>query len=306
MQLMAELSLHVNMMALVSNPNPRDVFVVHGRNIAARDAMFAFLRALGLCPIEWSTAISATGSGSPYIGEALDAAFTMAQAVVVLMTPDDIAYLQREHASSDEDPELTPTPQARPNVLFEAGMAMGRHPDRTILVELGALRPFSDVGGRHVVRIDNSAEKRNALAQRLRDSGCDVSTSASDWLGTGNAGDFTPPPAPSGPVGRRRPSTGAVKRRHLDARYWARGGGRDTVQITNTGSEDVFDLRSTNTNKFHGHLSDLEVTRLPVSKTASLHAMQASGAPDSWDLVVTGRTESGEEFTESLYLDLNQ
>lgn len=290
----------------MSDPSPRDVFVVHGRNIAARDAMFAFLRALGLHPIEWSTAISATGSATPYIGQALDAAFEMAQAVVVLMTPDDIAYLQRDHASSDEDPELTPTPQARPNVLFEAGMAIGRHPDRTILVELGSLRPFSDVGGRHVVRIDNSPEKRNALAQRLEDAGCDVQKSASDWLGTGTAGNFTPPSPPSGPVGRRRPNSTPVKRSHLDARYWGRGGGRDTVQVTNVGTEDLFDLRSTNTNKFHGHLSDLEVARLPPGKTASLNALQASGAPDTWDLIVTGRTEGGEEFTESLYLDLNQ
>jgi len=55
--------------------NAKRVFVVHGRNLGARDAMFGFLRAIGLEPIEWSTAISATGSASPYIGQALDAAF---------------------------------------------------------------------------------------------------------------------------------------------------------------------------------------------------------------------------------------
>jgi predicted nucleotide-binding protein len=60
----------------------RTVFVVHGRNQAARKAMFAFLRAVGLNPLEWSEAIALTGSGSPYIGDILEAAFSRAQAVV--------------------------------------------------------------------------------------------------------------------------------------------------------------------------------------------------------------------------------
>lgn len=84
--------------------NAKKVFVVHGRNVGARDAMFGFLRAIGLEPIEWSSAISATGSASPYIGQALDAAFELAQAVVVLLTPDDVAYLRPEYANGDDDP----------------------------------------------------------------------------------------------------------------------------------------------------------------------------------------------------------
>ena len=62
--------------------------------------------------------------------------------------------------------------QARPNVLFEAGMAMGCSQSRTILVELGNLRPFSDVGGRHTIRINNSSQRRQELAQRLQAAGC--------------------------------------------------------------------------------------------------------------------------------------
>lgn len=45
----------------------REVFVVHGRNGAARDAMFTFLRALELHPLEWSELVNTTGQGSPYI-----------------------------------------------------------------------------------------------------------------------------------------------------------------------------------------------------------------------------------------------
>ncbi|MFZ1007623.1 MAG: hypothetical protein WAN65_12350, partial [Candidatus Sulfotelmatobacter sp.] len=44
----------------------RKVFVVYGRNIAARDAMFAFLRALDLDPLEWSAIVHETGKASPF------------------------------------------------------------------------------------------------------------------------------------------------------------------------------------------------------------------------------------------------
>jgi hypothetical protein len=37
-------------------------------------------------------------------------------------------------------------------VLFEAGLAMGRHPRKTVLVQVGKSKPFSDVDGRHMVR----------------------------------------------------------------------------------------------------------------------------------------------------------
>lgn len=63
------------------HPDPRRVFVVHGRNLAARDAMFSFLRAVGLQPIEWSQAVAMTGEASPYVGTILDAAFGAAQAI---------------------------------------------------------------------------------------------------------------------------------------------------------------------------------------------------------------------------------
>lgn len=164
------------------------VFVVHGRNQRARNALFAFLRTIGLRPLEWNEAVQATGKPTPYIGEILDAAFTQAGAVVVLMTPDDEARLREPFRSPNDPPHETElTGQARPNVLFEAGMAMGRNTDRTILVELGSLRPFSDVSGLHVIRMDNSSQRRQELAQRLESAGCPVNLDGIDWH---TAGDF--------------------------------------------------------------------------------------------------------------------
>lgn len=60
--------------------DPRKVFVIHGRNEPARKGLFAFLRSIGLEPMEWSQALAMTGKGSPYIGEVLNVAFGAAQA----------------------------------------------------------------------------------------------------------------------------------------------------------------------------------------------------------------------------------
>jgi predicted nucleotide-binding protein len=169
----------------VSEADPRKVMVVHGRDEEARRAMFDFLRALGLAPQEWSALVAETGSAAPYVGQVLTAAFKIAKAVVVLFTPDDESWLKEELRQPDDPPEETqPTPQARPNVLFEAGMALGVHPDRTVLVELGKLRPFSDIYGRHVVRVNHTEKPLKEIASRLKTAGCDVDESGSDWAAT--------------------------------------------------------------------------------------------------------------------------
>jgi predicted nucleotide-binding protein len=169
----------------------RTVFVVHGRNESARKALYIFLRSIGLAPIEWPQALAMTGQASPYIGDVLDVALNTAQAVVVLLTPDEIASLRPEYADGEGDPEVTPAAQSRPNVLFEAGLALGRAPDRTVIAELGTVRRFSDIAGRHVVRLSNSVASRQQLALRLQTAGCSVDLTGTDWH---TAGDFSAPP----------------------------------------------------------------------------------------------------------------
>jgi len=174
-------------------PTPNSVFVVHGRDNAARNAMFTFLRAVGVKPIEWTAAVAMSKKAAPYVGEILDAAFARARAIVVLMTPDDLAQLRPDLLlPSDKPYERTLTGQARPNVLFEAGMAFATHPDRTVMVQLGNVREFSDVAGRHVVHMSNEYSKRQELATKLRNAGCDVDTAGTDWV---DAGDFVDPQA---------------------------------------------------------------------------------------------------------------
>lgn len=171
----------------------KTVFVIHGRDKVARQAVFDFLRAIGLHPIEWNEALAATGRGAPYLGDVLDQVLGTGAAVIVLQTPDDEVRLKAEHAKGEDDPDLVVHGQARPNVIFEAGMAFARRPDVTVIVEFGKVRPFTDIGGRYIVRLDNTPEMKNRLAGLLRTVGCAVNTSGSDWLRV----DLTPP-APKG------------------------------------------------------------------------------------------------------------
>ena len=154
-----------------------------------RRSLFDFLRALGLKPLEWEKVVLMTKKTNPYIGEILDNTMAKVQAVIVLFSPDDEARLRPEFLTRTDGPsERQLRGQPRPNVLFEAGLALGRHPDKTILVEVGKLRKFSDIAGRHVARLSNEYSKRNDLANRLENLGCKVDKQGTDWT---KAGDFT-------------------------------------------------------------------------------------------------------------------
>lgn len=286
----------------------RKVFVVHGRNGQARNAMFTFLRALGLQPIEWSQARAATGKASPYIGEILDSAFSEAQAVLVLMTPDEITYLRSEYQSGPDDPESSPAPQARPNVLFEAGMAMGRDADRTVLVELGRVRPFSDVAGRHAVRLHEGPEGRQDIAQRLLTAGCAVDMSGSDWL---CAGDFSAPPAPGLPLGKRLPSSSQPHTVKIDVRWHDRGDSRlGGLEILNLGREPLYELNvevpgpgDEERGYFKLMSEGLPIPRLPAGKGHTLRAHTQD--LEYCDVLVTARTEAGEICRDEIFVSLN-
>lgn len=163
----------------------RKVFVVYGRDERLRNSLFQFLRALGLEPLEWNQLIKLTGKGSPYVGDILRSGFEFAQAILVLLSPDEGATLRKDLQSEPSDAGTFPQP--RPNVMVEAGMALGINEDRTILVQIGSVRRITDLEGRHTVHLDGSPDKRNALAQRLEDAGCQVQRVGTDWL---NVGDF--------------------------------------------------------------------------------------------------------------------
>ncbi|GGL86558.1 hypothetical protein GCM10009706_26580 [Curtobacterium citreum] len=283
-----------------STTDPRKVFVIHGRNDSARRGLFDFLRAVGLDPIEWAEALALTGSASPYIGDVLDHAFGVAQAVVVLQTPDDVAHLHESLAERADDPETQPQMQPRPNVLFEAGMAMGRSPERTVLVELGHIKSFSDVHGRHSVRLNNTVGKRQDLANRLLTAGCAVKLTGTDWH---EAGDLTPPASPGNglPLGKKLPSSATNGEPRLSATLRVRGGNKlSDIIVTNHGPGDVYDLNVQPEDEgqhFYREDGVLPVPRLPAGKSVVAlqrmpPALTESYAP-YFTLRISGKTADG-------------
>ncbi|HSZ28152.1 MAG TPA: TIR domain-containing protein, partial [Pseudonocardiaceae bacterium] len=161
--------------------NRKAVMVIYGHDLQAKDALFDWLRAIGLQPREWNQLITGTGAASPYIGQVLDHAFEQAQAVIALFTPDEHVL---PAGAAPGDPDIWRL-QARPNVLIEAGMALVTHPARTVLVLLGPQELPSDLAGRHYIRLSPAdPAPLHDLASRLQRAGCDTDTTGTDWLKT--------------------------------------------------------------------------------------------------------------------------
>ncbi|GII65287.1 hypothetical protein Skr01_53720 [Sphaerisporangium krabiense] len=167
----------------------KNVFVVHGRDEPVRQAVFTFLRALDLRPLQWEDLVKMTGKPSPFLGEVVAQSMLLAQAVVVVMTPEDVVHLHPDlYEPQESSAEARRALQARPNVLLELGMALAVHPDRTLIMLIGDQRPVTDLGGRNYVRVTGTPDFRVKIANRLRLAGCPVDTTGTDWL---TAGDFT-------------------------------------------------------------------------------------------------------------------
>jgi predicted nucleotide-binding protein len=168
---------------------PNSVFLVAGRDNAIVSAVMTFLRSMQIGVLEWEQAVQRTGRPNPYVGDVVETGMSIAGATLVLLTPDDITQLREDLLLEDDSAEeRTPRGQARPNVFYEAGFADSLGRDRTIIVEAGPVKPFSDIAGRHLVRLDGSAGSRNALAGRLKAAGLTPDLSGRDWL---TAGDIT-------------------------------------------------------------------------------------------------------------------
>ncbi len=168
------------------------VFVVHGRDTKLRDAMYEFLGALGLKAQEWGHAIrSVRGKGgNPYINDAVTKIMDQAQAIIVVLSPDDEAKLKDQFVVKHErGTEGKLQGQARPNVIFETGIAIGAHHKKTVIVRIGTVKPFTDIGGMHILHLSGTDSSRHELANRLKDLGCEIDRDGDHWL---RAGDFRP------------------------------------------------------------------------------------------------------------------
>jgi predicted nucleotide-binding protein len=137
----------------------RKVFVVHGRDDAAKNEVALFLRAIGLDPI----ILHMRPNGGRHLltkfrEESEGAAFT-----VVLMTPDDEGGL----AGTAER-----QPRARQNVVFELGFFIGKlGPGSVAALLKDAVEKPSDFEGIAYIAFDSGGSWKTLLARELNHVG---------------------------------------------------------------------------------------------------------------------------------------
>lgn len=166
----------------------RRVFVVRGRDEEVYQALSHFLNALDLRVVSWDEASTKAGGGTPHTLDIVRAGIELADAVIVLMTPDDLGHVKGEFYNHERDhpQEAKETGQARQNVVFEAGWAMALGQDQVILVRVGAVRPLSDIDGLNYVWLSNDISSRRQLITRLRNCGLDVHDNHDGWREAGD------------------------------------------------------------------------------------------------------------------------
>jgi predicted nucleotide-binding protein len=201
----------------VTQRDPKRVFVVYGRNQPACDAVVHFLRTLKLNPTPFSEVIGRAGPSS-YVGDAIKKGMAESQAIVVLFTPDEEATLIYGQLPGDKAVDGG-RQQARPNVIFEAGMAIGAHEEHTILVTLGAhAELFSDILGRHILRLNNSSDKRDEFRVKLTHAGCDIDKDATGLHNPSLSGDFEACVRVPPTIKLKRSAKGSEKRAGTDTK----------------------------------------------------------------------------------------
>jgi len=149
----------------------KKIFIIYGRDIEAYRALTRFVKALGLDVLHFENAAESLGP-APFVTDVVFRAIETADAIIALFTPDEHAALYSPTSSNAALAEHDEARwQARPNVIFEAGIALGSRREHTILATLGAdVQLFSDVNGKHFVRLDaldGKAQLRNRLIRIL-------------------------------------------------------------------------------------------------------------------------------------------
>jgi predicted nucleotide-binding protein len=173
----------------MDNADKKKVFVIHGRCEAARQEMGVFLRSLGLEPL-WFRDVRSRMGGTTHVIRVVEQGMKEAHGIIALITPDEYSTLRPAMRKAGDGGEMVARWQARPNVLFEAGMAYMRHPDRVAFVLFGDAKLFSDTSGMCVYWPTNEYDPDSHRTQ-FRDllgggMQCEINAS-NDWM---NSGDF--------------------------------------------------------------------------------------------------------------------
>ena len=140
----------------------RRVFVVHGRDESAKEAVARFLTKLDLEPIILHEQPNQGRTVIEKFEGSADVDFA-----VVLLTPDDVGHLR--------DGSAEPKPRARQNVIFELGYFVGRlGRSRVCALHKGGVEILSDYDGVLYVSMDDPQGWRLLLAREIKAAGIEV------------------------------------------------------------------------------------------------------------------------------------
>lgn len=147
---------------------PRQIFIVHGHDAAARDELELALHRLGLDPY---VLMNRSGGGKTLI-EALEGKIGRDYSSdfgIVLMTPDDFGYAKKDGPEKGE-------PRARQNVVLEAGMLLASLTrKRMAIVVKGHVELPSDIQG--IIRLNYNEHVKEIvpkLCPHLREVGFEL------------------------------------------------------------------------------------------------------------------------------------
>jgi predicted nucleotide-binding protein len=141
---------------------PQSIFIVHGRDDAAKLAVHGFLR--DVTSLEPVILHDQPNRGRTII-EKFEAVASAAAFAVVLLTPDDVGG-----KNADE-----PLPRARQNVVFELGFfvgVLGRA--RVAVLHSAGVELPSDIDGVVYTELDDNSAWKLSLARELKDADIDV------------------------------------------------------------------------------------------------------------------------------------
>jgi len=163
------------------------IFVVHGHDVLAREQLELVLHQLGLNPF----ILASTGGGGLTIIEALEENIGLdsnrIRFGIVLLTPDDRGYLEKDGQDSAE-------PRARQNVVLEMGMlisSLGR--SNVAILKKGHLEVPSDASGIIYIPFNyHVKETVPKLCDRFRDAGFDIEHLEKLLNETGDGPDESP------------------------------------------------------------------------------------------------------------------
>lgn len=147
------------------------VFLVHGRDTEARDAITEFLETMGVKVVTWAHALSALDLSDRDIWRIVGQGFALSDAVIVLSTPDEVSFLRPELWRRHDSPTARgPRFQPRQNVLLELGYALFKGESITIHITVGDVAPPTDRDGKWTARIPAMApsEFRAHIGEMLK------------------------------------------------------------------------------------------------------------------------------------------